>query len=267
MPLQKAKYRFFLTGGLPTGLITVHFAANTWNTTPATGYSNLASDKTFTVLGPTADLVNPSDGSSTGAANLNNRGFIDVPIVVVGNTLDESTVTDLDPEFSIDSGPATTNLSLDDKQAPLLLSSSLNGNTTTYTYRYWTIGSVPDTTTGLTLHFLSGGFAFSDGQTSTSTDATAPVNFSAAGGPTPNIGYLDVRLTPTSGDTLDTGSLSGNELTFAGNGKGTAAPTTTVAPTQLTGTAVYRFYVTGSFAIGPLGVTFVDGSFTSASGP
>src|SRR5439155_287215 len=63
MPLQKGKYRFFLTGGLPTGLITVHFAANTWNTTAATGYSNLASDKTFTVLGPTADLVNPTDGS------------------------------------------------------------------------------------------------------------------------------------------------------------------------------------------------------------
>src|SRR5439155_6566689 len=194
------------------------------------------------------------------------RGFIDVPIVVVVNTLDESTVTDPDPEFSIDSGPATTNLSLDDKQAPLLLSSSLNGNTTTYTYRYWTIGSVPDTTTGLTLHFLSGGFAFSDGQTSTSTDPTAPVNFTVGGVPTPNIGYLDVRLTPTSGDTLDTGSLSGNELTFAGNGKGTAAPTTTVAPTQLTGTAVYRFYVTGSFAIGPLGVTFVNGSITSAGG-
>src|SRR5205823_9484821 len=63
LALGGGRYRYFLTGDFGTGLVTVNFAAGSFAVSGSPAYSNLASTQSFTVLGPTAKLVSPLDGS------------------------------------------------------------------------------------------------------------------------------------------------------------------------------------------------------------
>ncbi len=76
----------------------------------------------FTVIGPTADLVNPGDSGAIGQAVINGRGFIDVPFATpAGATLSTSTILGLStPPFTLGGTDATAGrLEIDTTQAPV----------------------------------------------------------------------------------------------------------------------------------------------------
>ena len=98
---------------------------------------------------------------------------------------------------------------------------------------------------------------------------TAPQGLTVGGTTTPNVGWLDVRLTPTSGDEIDMASLAdlADELTITGAGAGDVAQFGLVAPIRLPGTSVYRFFVSGSFTAGEVEVAFAAGVLRSGINP
>ena len=134
-----------------------------------------------------------------------------------------------------------------------------------WVYRYWTTGAYTSGSVAIT--FLPGGYGFTDGSTSTFTGPVNPVSFTVDGVATPNIHYLDVTLTPTSGDTLDVASVTDTSPEFALSGAGAAGVqlVTDAAPTQLPGTSTFRYYVSGSFGPGTVTLAFAAGSFTSSN--
>ncbi|HET6548786.1 MAG TPA: calcium-binding protein, partial [Solirubrobacter sp.] len=256
------RWRYFFAGTDAEGAefaapgdVTVTFADDQWS---SGGYGNDGSTQTFTVLGPTANLVGPTHQSTTGPHFLNDRGYLDVGFVLPGGkTLDRSTVTDLDPEFTLNSGLAFV---LDATQAPQFLRED---GSTVY-FRYWTRGSYGSGQ--VTITFLSGSFGFADGTLSSATGSVAPTDFLVDGVATPNIGYIDVQLGPTAGDVLDAGSIddADAEFTLTGSGVGTAALIPALKPTRLEGTSTYRFYLGGDFRPGTVDVGFAEDGFTAS---
>src|ERR1700744_3505440 len=112
---------------------------------------------------PTASLDGPADGGTISSSQLNNGGYIDVTFnVPSGETIDDSTVTDLAPEFSLSASKGTVTL---DGPPPAVLISSTS---TTRTYRYWVDSTGTDATTTLTLTPIDSAWALdvtSDGTT------------------------------------------------------------------------------------------------------
>src|SRR5262249_37588758 len=115
------------------------------------------------------------------------------------------------------------------------------------------------------ISFVPGSWGFTDATTSDFVGPVSPQNFLVGGVATPNIGYLDVQLTPTKGDALDLASIADSdpELAITGTGAGDVALLAAAAPTQLPNTNVFRYYLTGSFVPGTVTVTFIPGSFSS----
>src|SRR5688500_6245343 len=88
------------------------------------------------VTGPTLDLVAPKDGGAIGLRSLNDRGFLDVTLLVPsGRTVDVESVIDQGDEgdeFTLNV-PAGSSVTLDRNQAPVHLGGS--------TFRYWVNGT------------------------------------------------------------------------------------------------------------------------------
>ena len=114
------------------GSVTVTFAAGAWNSAT---YTNLGSTEQFTRARPDRQPRRPTTSrrsaraSSTTAATSTSASSCPA-----GKTLDRATVTDLDPEFTINSG---LGFAIDSTQAPLFLRE--DGNTVFF--RYWTRGT------------------------------------------------------------------------------------------------------------------------------
>ena len=142
----------------------------------------------------------PAGGSVVGVNGLNTAGYIDVPFTAPGGlTLDPSTITDADAEFTIS---GATGFSIDTTKAPVFVG---NDGPNTSIYRYWTTGAYTTGTVQIT--FIADSYGFTDGSTNTFTGPVAPENFTVDGVATPNIHYVDVQLTPTNGDSLDLASI------------------------------------------------------------
>ena len=145
---------------------------------------------------------------------------------------------------------------------------------TTYVFRYATLGTV--TSNNVSVTFAAGAYSYMNADGSTGTSAAATVSlvtptYTIGGNSvaTGDIGYLDVRFTPTSGDTLNLTAIldaATAPFTLGGSGLGTIAlvPFTTLAPLSLPGNVV-RFYVTGAYATGPVNLTFAGSSFQSVT--
>ncbi len=215
--------------------------------------------------------MNPGDNGAVGQAVINERGFIDVPFTVpAGATLATSQVIGATtPLFTLGGTDAAAGrLALDTTQAPVFIDQS----GTTYVFRYATLGSV--TTNDVSVTFAAGAYSFTnaDGSTGTSAAATASVvnpTYTIGGSTvsTGDIGYLDVRFTPTAGDTLKLAAiLASAPFALGGSGLGTVTlvPFATLAPISLPNNIV-RFYVTGAYATGPVNLTFAGSSFHSVT--
>ena len=264
--LGAGRYRYLLSGDFGVGAITVTFAGGSFGIAQSEGYENVEEDEAFTIVGPTTDLTGITGGAVVGVKSLNRRGYLDVAIVVPADrTLNLDSVTDLGPEFTI-GGLFTGALVLDATQAPQLLRQTGN----TYVFRYWTLGDYQVGDVELTWITVDDpdvegdGFAFADGP-NTVSGPFAPIDFTVNGIATPNLHYLDVTLTPTSGDTIDAAWATDAtaELTLSNTGASGVAQVVGAAPTRLWTSDVYRFYVAGTFAAGQVDVTFAGGTVTS----
>ena len=246
--LPNGRWRYYLTGHFATGRVDVTFNDGTLH---SGGYANLEQVVSFTVQGPTADLVDPSEGSAVSAGTLDNRGYIDVTLNLFGHTaaqLDEASITDEDDEFTI-GGTFTGTFKLDDTQAPVR-------NGTSNVWRYWTTGTILTGTPTLT--FLTGSWGFTD---TTLAGAATPVALTGAA-TTAATHYLDVRLTPTAGDQIDL-PITAGVVSLAALPASAGVTLLSTDPTRLPGTNIYRFYFTGAFVAGHVEINFVGGSFTS----
>ena len=241
--LGQNRYRYCLTGHFNAGEVDVSFAAGAVS---SGGYALLPTTRSFRAVGPTADLMNPGDEAVVSAGLLNNRGYIDVYFNPV-SPIDASTITDLDPEFTI-GGTFTGSFALDASQAPVATADPA-------IFRYWTTGTILTGTP--VLNFITGSWGYTN---HAPAGATTPFTLTAANITTAATHYLDVRLTPAFGETIDSASVTGNELTFS---LGSGATLTGTAPTQLPGTPIYRYYFTGAFVPGRVAITF--DSFSSSS--
>ena len=102
LKLNGLTYRYFLTGNFKVGVVQVQFIGGSIGEVSPSTLTNVALTQSFTVQGPTAQIVNPNDGGEIVLGRLNNRGYLDVPITVgAGNTLDFDSITDLEAEFTI----------------------------------------------------------------------------------------------------------------------------------------------------------------------
>ena len=211
--------------------------------------------------GPQRLAREPGSGAVVGTNAIDTEGYLDVAFTApAGKTIDPATITDATQEFTL-SGTGTADWSIDTTKAPILVSTS--GNTSVY--RYWTTGTYTSGTVSIT--FDTGSYGFTDNSTSTFTGPVAPTSFLVDGVATPNIHYVDVLLTPTSGDSLDVSSITDTAPEFAltGPGAGSVQLLPDAAPTLLPGTATYRYYVGGAFAPGLVTVGFIAGSFASGA--
>ena len=83
---------------------------------------------------------------------------------------------------------------------------------------------------------------------------------------TPNLSirYIDVNLAPTSAKVVDETSIGPNDLIFAGAGTGVTV-LSSVTPTRIPGTNVFRYYLTGTFAEGEVIVNFPAGTWRDSA--
>ncbi|HVP75835.1 MAG TPA: hypothetical protein VMS63_07420, partial [Gaiellaceae bacterium] len=238
------------------------------------GFKNIQGQEvTFTVPDlppniPTATLGGPADGATIAASELNGRGYVDVTYIVpTGQKLDDASITDLAPEFTIAVTSGHGTVKLDSSQAPIHLS----GNT----YRYWVLSQGTDSSTVIALTPGDGvtsdsTWALDDTTTGTTTpnptDASAAFTFDPSG-PGLRTPYIDVGLAPTSGQTVDTSTLGAGDIVFTQDGSTTGPlPITIVgSPTQIPNTDVFRYYLAGTFPDGKIDVSFPAGAWADTA--
>ncbi|MBN1192526.1 MAG: hypothetical protein JXA36_02365, partial [Coriobacteriia bacterium] len=230
---------------------------------------------------PTATLAGPADGDKISLSEIDGRGFIDVSYAVpAGYVLDEASITDLGTEFVVSATGGT--VTVDETQAPLLI----NGDA--HTYRYWVIST--GAPTGLVLTWVKNSWALTN-TTSGETEGNEGIwvvapgvaltteesehNAAVAGSSTVSshvdhldASYIDVRFSPSEGQTVDEGSIMdpGAEIAFV-NSAGVALPiaaSSSIAPTRMTGN-YFRVYLSGNFgATGAVTARFAAGSWTAS---
>ena len=212
---------------------------------------------------PTATLAGPADGGTISASTLNGRGYIDVSYAVPsGQQLTDSSITDLAPEFTLNvTGPGT--VTLDNTQAPVLIDAA------THTYRYWVVSNGTTAATVVTLTPIDSSWALVDttsGNTLPNADdaATAFTSVDTTHLDTP---YVDVELAATANQTVNVSTLGAGDLVFSQNGQSIGVSVDpTIAPTQMPGTNVYRYYLTGTFPTsGTIDVDFPAGAWSDSA--
>ena len=193
-----------------------------------------------------------TSGGLVGVDTVNGRSFVDVTFTLPSYavSLDVSSVTDLAPEFTIAPQNASDGtIALDATQAPILMSQTA----TSYTFRYFTTGTLHGANAVLT--YLGGSASFLDtaGQSIPlfASEQVTVVNDATAGQ-----FAIDVPF-GTSG-LLDTASVNGGEITASG------ATLTFEGQTSSTQIGTYRYRISGSgIAAGShVTIAFVAGAWT-----
>ena len=338
-PLDDNLWRYWLNGEFASGNVTVEFIPGSWSfkanthplptTTSVTltdkshvkvTFDNLPPDYSldvasitdagpeFTVThagGKIIEVQNNETPERVGDTNsfvyaIKGFGYIDVTLP--GGTLDSASVTDLDPEFTLQPAGASDNFSvtLDSIRVPVLVS----GNT----YRYFVTGTY--TAGSVKLNFIAGSFVAGGTANESSAEFTVatpttinPIagnetvnlvfsaadkawsfvsNSAAAYGPNQSITnptatngrtYIDVQFAPTIGSAT---TLDGNSITDSGAGNNefvlkdgsganlTAQPVESVAPIHL-GNDVYRYVINGDFTLGVITVAFNAGAWADST--
>src|SRR5262249_52207735 len=156
---------------------------------------------------PIAGLAGPVDGGAIAQGELNGRGYIDVSYAVpTGQSLDDSSITDLAPEFTIAASSGT--IALDATQAPVLVGAA------THTYRHWVVSNAA---TGVTLTPIDKAWSLTDTTTGNTTGnpTTAAAAFGTVDTSHLATPYVDVLLTTTANQSVVASSLGAGDLTFS----------------------------------------------------
>ena len=185
-----------------------------------TGASNTASTSTLTIEGPTAVVVNPSQGGTIDVNLLNGRNWIDIvfdqPDVSTSLVIDQNSITNGMPKFTF-GGPGAGTLAVDTSQTPVLMPSTAGS----LTYRFWLTGA-PAASGAITLTFIPNSWTYDDA-------------------PAPTIPSQQVTFTPISGG----GSVQSTITVTVSNITATGA-TQSYAPASLDLTTITGFTVTGA---------------------
>ena len=214
-----------------------------------------ASTGVVTVPGAVAELAGPSQD----VKELNSRGYLDIAFTPTLNaTLDEASVTDIDPEFIL-IGSAASAVTIDGAAVK-----QEDG-----TWRYSFIGQF--TPGSVQVLFSEGSFTDSAGNDNLGSSvqlrvdgATAIPVFPANATPASlellnDRKWFDIQFKAASGNTIDDSTVldEGNEFSLSGKGLGTAV----VTSVEKVGTDTFRYHFTGEFKRGAVTVTFPAAAF------
>src|SRR5262249_62416406 len=256
-------FRYWVHGDFADGPLDVNFIPGSW------GY-------TFAL---TSAASSQSISSST-----TDLSFIDVMFPThAGYTLDQSTILDAAPEFSINSSylantmPSGANpvvkVSLVDGIAPALQSDGswhyaillsadsgvdLNGNPNVITSTSFTLSRPAFS---ITLDPTAWSYTHDGDQPTTTTQTVSAADNSRS--------YIDLAFAPTTNGTLTTPapatslSLSGTGVTGTNN-QALVTVDTSQAPTALGG-GVWRYYLTGNFGVGSVQVQVAANAVTDSN--
>ena len=117
--------------------IQIDFTVSGWfDSAGNPGVDGPAFDPAIRVEGPTADLVDPSNGANVDVNEINNRNFLDVTFEAAPADfeIDFQSITDLEPEFAL-VGDGLGDVRLDSSQAPIVLDPAARE------VRYWLRGN------------------------------------------------------------------------------------------------------------------------------
>ena len=301
--LGNGVYRFLLQGSFALGQVTVTFAANSFYSTSARGppcpaalsttgdcYGNLAASQSFSVIGPTADLVqtvpgtngSPNTvvslaGSSIGVNAINAQGYIEISFTpTYGNQIDPATINGNEIQITNSAGTVI----------PLSGAPVQEG-----TSNIWQYGFSGQLAVGTyTVTFLPGSFADTGGivdqgssEQFTVVAATASLS-NPAGGTVQNQAtlnggiWVDITFPNIGGLPVDPTSLaSGTQITIVDVANDTLAlvgtPVELPAPANSSGPATFRYFFSGysgatttSGATNTITVTFNPGTWGNSGG-
>ena len=259
-------YRYAFTGDFTPGLVTVTIVDASF--ADLAGNLNVEEFESFATqesTPPTADLASPVNGASIGAAELNGLGYIDVTfddVVEVDSGIDASTITGDEIALSgIGAGSAVPDGTV------TLVSGT--------TYRYgitgeFVPGEVTVTILADTFQDVVGNMNAADSESFTvlesvppTADLVSPADGAAVADTVLNSqGYIDVEFSDV-GSGIDPTTIDGDEIVLSGVGAGSVTLTGSAA---LQSGTTYRYPFTGSFAAGPVVVTFAADTFTDLNG-
>jgi hypothetical protein len=84
--------------------------------------------------------------------------------------------------------------------------------------------------------------------------------------PNASLTYIDILYHTVGATRLAESSINGNEFTLSGTGVGSATLSTSVAPSRLADSNVYRYYFTRGFSVGQVSVNFQAGAWVDEAG-
>ncbi|KKN36718.1 hypothetical protein LCGC14_0770810, partial [marine sediment metagenome] len=202
--------RYFLTGAVNAGRVTVQVLAGTYGSGTNAGE---AADYRFDVLQLSGALADPVAGGVIGKTELNNRGYIDVSFVKPSYAfgIDVASVTDLAPEVVFSAIGGT--IKADDTQAPVYL--GMVGDAAVF--RVWYSGDFQGSAVAgnVTVDFIGGSFNWLDASGNT-IDAVAQTNsvqlqVKSDGAATPAY-FVTLQLGTSA--LLDTASIQNDSFTI-----------------------------------------------------
>ncbi len=258
-------YYYSFTGSFGTGAVEVQIVDDAFRDTKDN--ANTAETQSFVVTGPEADLLTPQNGASIDVLELNQLGYVEVRFVPSDDSaIDVASLTDAAAEFTL-TGSAVDDVQVSGVAVPVEGESNV--------YRYAFTGSFAGG--DVAVEFVMGAWTDAAGVSSVAetegfkvlgvrADLVGITLFGATGlTPLNQRGYLDVRLTPTAGATLDESTILDAAAEFTLTGEAAAAITLSGEPTAL-GNGVYRYAFTGLFALGEVEVAFVAGEVSDSAG-
>ena len=151
---------------------------------------------------PTATLAGPRDGGTISPGELNGRGYIDVSFAVpTGEPLDDSSITDLAPEFTISASSGADHARHD---------AGAGADRRARTYRYWTTGAL-QAGDSVVLHFVDNKWQYFD-SSGNATPNSGQADFTLPSTATIGRHYIDVNLTPSGSNTVNAATVDGGEI-------------------------------------------------------
>ena len=235
----------FVLGGAGLGTITLDPAATPILVDATQNIVRLTLKGTFTT-GAVTVTYNGANTTLPSPAT-NDHAYLDVTYLApAGGTLDEASILDSAPEFSLSGAFSGLGLA----GAPVSLG---NGR-----YRYFVTGTVA--TGQPAISFLAGGVT-ATGATGTVVGALEDLS---ASNTLNSRKYVDVIFTAALGGTVDTTSITdaGAEFTLGGAAAGMAiSGTPTLQLSEQGGAKVtYRYALTGTWGFGAVTITFLPGT-------
>ncbi|MEX2495926.1 MAG: hypothetical protein WD448_07555, partial [Woeseia sp.] len=256
------RYKITDTDEASAGDLTINFIGSSF--ADSEGRLNEPDSQTFSLILPRMVLTAPSRDRSISQSALNNSGYIGVQFIAPpGQEIDEATLTDSAPEFSL-TGPGTGNVTIDG--SPELVDGI---------WRYSFSGEFE--AGPVTLEIIEGSFADGSGSENDADNLPFTVHNVTADLASPadgtgidvavinERGYIDVTFRTPEDATLDAASVSDDAAEFTLTGTAAAGVVVDGAAEHVEGDT-WRYHFTGEFTTGNVSLDFVADSWGDDQG-